>query len=153
MVMKFFTRAFPESDWESVSALYWEYVRALDLPSPVAGLAHTSFHDGRPLDWALAGDNETVRLTACIGDLQRGYWIAEVAYDGAALLGATAEEVAGWLAEDGAELLYTEVDRQDGEFVHRHLMAPAGEFAVQFQDVRLTLISAPSRITRERRTT
>jgi hypothetical protein len=126
------------------------YQRHLDslmpqLPDELRALAAAGLHDGRLERWEAAMPARLVLLVVC-GDRQRGYERLAIEYRDAELVAATDHDLSKWFADPDTELLYQELDvLPDGRFEHRHLLWPAGEFAVRFDDARVSSSAATAK--------
>jgi hypothetical protein len=87
-------------------------------------------------------DDPTIMLRFVTGDLQRGYEFVDLTYSEAHVSGATVADVRRWLADPSAEVLYDEVDLEEGRFVHRYLVHPGREFDLRFCGVELRRLPA-----------
>jgi hypothetical protein len=142
--MRWFTRDFvtgglSDEEWNQRRSAY-----ATHLNSIVAGLADGAdellasvhLHDGQISEWTYR-PGELLALTVLVGDLQRGYEWLTLRYRGARISGATPAELSHWWrAGSGTEIVEEEVDRvDDGDYEHRLLLSPEGEFAVRFRSL------------------
>lgn len=135
------TGGLSDDEWESRWTAFQEHQRTV-LPLLSAGADHlvqdVNLHDAVPKGCTV-GD-PTILLRFVAGDLQRGYEFVELTYSDAHLSGATVADVRDWLTE--AEVLYDEVDLDDGRFVHRYLLGPGREFDLHFSGVELRRLPA-----------
>jgi len=108
---------------------------------PIAG-HYRVLHDGRVEAWEAELPDGLVLHVVC-GGFQHGYERLSIEYRDAELFGTDEHQLATWLANDGTELLYQEVDAlPDGRFEHRHLLWPQGEFGIRFHDIYVTATTA-----------
>lgn len=146
--MKWFTRDFltgglDEAEWQRRIDNHEQHMAEIEgrLNSGAELLAGaTNLHDAQLREWSHISD--TLRLRLLIGDLQVGYEWANLTYNGAALVSATAEELNTW-SEKAYEIGADEIDVVGPHrFEHRALLWPEGEFAVQFTS--LTVDRSPA---------
>lgn len=150
--MKWFTAAFhdgsmPDRVQERAIRDYRSHLADLRRTEPDLGaLAALNLHDGQVQRWDLT--DAAFRWSLLIGDLQRGYQFADIAYRAPSLLGVEPStlEAADLDTSPAAELLSDELDtRNDGRFEHRFRFWPDIEFGVAFDEVDVTLRPASPR--------
>ena len=123
---------------------YRDYIRELArrLPPSLRRLAGLTpdpvvLHDARVARWH-DGRPRSLTLEIVWHDQRRDRQ-ASIVYRGAVeLVGSDGDRLAVWLGDPETELLYDEIDAvADGRWEHRHLLWPAGEFAVRFAELDL----------------
>ena len=150
MVMRWFTRAWHDGDLSDAdfgAAIDGYQHHLADLtassPSDVAALADLYLHDAQVQSWTFDEGRFAWRLL--IGDLQRGYQMADIAYHETELLGVDRAGLQGGMKLDrtAADLLSDEIDRgPDARFEHRFFFWPDREFGIRFTRVELTMTEA-----------
>ncbi len=143
-VMRWFPHAWhvgdwEDSDWEAANASYDAHLHQLraQVPERVWALTELSLHDGQVQSWSI--DQGVFKWILLIGDLERGYELAEVTYTDAELIGPDSESLRGMsLDQEPTELLTDEVDIGNGKYEHRFYFWPGHEFGVRFTDVRVS---------------
>jgi hypothetical protein len=145
--MRWFTRAWHRGDlgdaydYQAVVDAYWTHIQELlpTVPPSVRELAHPSLHDARFEEVTVDPQRRTITMRVMTGDLQLGYYSLDLIYGDAVLEGTVIGEFKRMVERPKAEILYDEVDRQTiGQYEHRFLIWPDGEFAIRFGDVGLT---------------
>lgn len=146
--MRWFTTDWNEGDLtqeqvDQVRADYDAHTTSLRRDDPsLADLLDTDLHDGHVLEWGASDEQVSIRMV--IGDAQKGYRFATLAYHGASFVGGLDEPTRLKLDDDQTEILYDEVDRDAGHFVHRMLLWPEGELVVRFTTVSVETSPATS---------
>lgn len=137
------TGGLSEEEWETRWLDFQEHQRTV-LPLLSAGaeqlVQDVNLHDAVPKNCTV--DEPTIMLQFVAGDLQRGYEFVDLTYSEARVSGATVADVRRWLTDPSAEVLYDEVDLEEGRFVHRYLVNPGREFDVRFSGVELRRLPA-----------
>lgn len=137
------TGGLSDEEWDRRWLAFQEHQRTV-LPLLGAGAEHlvqdVNLHDAVPKDCMV--DEPTVELRFVAGDLRRGYEFVHISYSEAHVSGATVADVRRWLADPSAEILYDEVDVEEGRFVHRYLVHPGREFDVRFSGVEVRRLPA-----------
>lgn len=137
------TGGLSDDEWESRWTAFQEHQRTV-LPLLSGGAEHlvqdVNLHDAVPKDCTIGEPAIVLRFVA--GDLQRGYEFVELTYSDGHISGATVADVRDWLADSAAEVLYDEVDLDEGRFVHRYLLDPGHEFDLYFSGVELRQLPA-----------
>jgi hypothetical protein len=132
--MKYLTRDWYDAGHDDDT--YFAYRRYLTgisakLDAPVLALALSDLHDARFLNVAHDPDERTLTLRLRIGFRRIGYADLHLRYEGIDLTAIDGEPDAV-LADFRTEVIYHEIDVQDGCFVHRLLLSPGGEFVLTF---------------------
>lgn len=122
------------------------------LPAKLAVLAgepdahgHLSLHDARVEQWSLTPVGLVLRVLTPnhpAGWDRTNPWNyrrCTLTYRGnVELVGATSREAVAWMTDPETQLLYDEIEiLPSGQFEHRHLLWPRGEFAVRFDDAEV----------------
>lgn len=157
--MNFFTRAwctghYDESAYDAVAPAYWRHIDAIAdrLPPDLVAFHRTvSLHDGliRAVDdYSTPG---TLDLRLRCGDLQVGYFNADLRYQDVAISPDDLGTLSSLARAQGVELLYDELDvRLDGRIEHSIIFWPAGEVTVGCSSLTIATRPVPSRIIRRR---
>jgi hypothetical protein len=132
--MKYLTRDWYDAGHDDDT--YFAYRRYLTgisatLDAPVLALALSDLHDARFLNVAHDPDARALTLRLRIGFRRIGYADLHLRYEGVELA-ATDGDPDMLLADPRTEVIYHEVDVQDGRFVHRLLLSPGGELVLTF---------------------
>jgi hypothetical protein len=149
--MRWFTRELyqggdADNAWSAALAQYEAHLIDLlpRLPQSLRDLAMLSLHDGRFTECTLAAHVALVTLRLVGGDDRQSYVEVAIRYDQASIVGASPTDVAGWMEDRLTEVLYDELDLDDGTYQHRYLLWPQGEFAVHFADARIAVTPSSS---------
>jgi len=151
--MRYFTRGwvngeYSDDDFEAAEVHYLNRLATIRpaLPPAVATLADINLHDGviERIVWDPRAEKLDLSLVA--GDLQRGYSLVHLRYDGA-MLGVERVRILRELGADRrVQLLYDEVDmNDDATFQHRMLFWPHYEVTVDFTQLTLSTDSRSDR--------
>ena len=152
--MRWFTRAWHRGDlgdaydYEAVVDAYWVHVQGILplVPPSIRELAHLSLHDARFEEVTVAPQRRTIRLRLIGGDVEHGYSSLDLIYRGAVLEGMETNRFKHMVERPRTEILYDEIDTQGtGQFEHRFLIWPEGEFTIRFEDVELTRTGVSAR--------
>ena len=138
--MKFLTRDWYDAGHDDDT--YFAYRRYLTgiserLDSPVLALALSDLHDARFLNVAHDPDEGSLTLRLRIGFRRIGYADLHLRYEGVDL-SAIDGDPAALLADPRTEVIYHEVDAQDGRFVHRLLLSPGSELVLTFDRLEIS---------------
>lgn len=137
-----FCGSFDDEQAEAAKAAYWQHIEQLrpQLSEPVERLAlDVNLHDARITEWET--DEGLLRAGFGWGDLQVGYWLSLLTYQGAEVRVDAPES----LGDPETEVLYDEVDIAEGGFEHRLLLTPRGEIAIRFRSLALETKPLPQR--------
>jgi len=145
--MKFFTAAWATgelSDEEHEAAIpaYAKHLSSLSLPADLQPLADSGLHDA--VVEAIDRHDDTLTLSLVAGDLQRGYSSTNITYRGFELVGGSGQLES---TDEPPEILYDEIDRFHGRYVHRLLLSTYAHVEITFDSV---VVSVSPRATRER---
>jgi hypothetical protein len=140
--MKFFTRAWVNGEMSddqaaAIPEAYWDYLTALDLPSPIVALSKVNPHDAHLVAHGHDPAHSQLTIRLRCGDLQRGYSDVTLAFSQVAVDRATLETLRRAVRPASVEVLYDEVDRSNECFEYRLLLYPDGEVCIQFQQVAI----------------
>jgi hypothetical protein len=144
--MKFFTRQWhagglPGREAEKVPQAYADHLKSLLPRVPPALLAlaqNVNLHDGRIQQVRFDRAACVITLEVRCGDLQSGYFDADLTYEGIDLTNSDLSELRTIAHDPRAEILYDEVDAGfRGQWVHRILYWPYREVCIQFGALRL----------------
>jgi len=139
--MKYFTRSWAngepsDEECEQVRCAYWAHVDGLigRLPGAVAELATVvNLHDALIRRVTVDVAAQGLRVELRCGDLQRGYFDADLRYWGVPLEETDLVTLEDRARDPGTEVLYDEVDvSEDGQLSHRFLFWPDGELEIRF---------------------
>jgi hypothetical protein len=138
--MKYLTRDWYDAGHDDDT--YFAYRRYLTgisakLDAPVLALALSDLHDARFLNVAHDPDERTLTLRLRIGFRRIGYADLHLRYEGIDLTAIDGEPDA-LLADSRTEVIYHEIDVQDGRFVHRLLLSPSGELVLTFDRLAIS---------------
>ena len=148
--MKFFTRqwadgAMDDETADAVLPAYRHHLETLYLNQSLKDLAELNPHDGYVLDAEHEPSTRSLRLQIRCGDLQAGYFDAELTFTDATITPADKATLADARHPAGFEILYDEVDREAGAFVYRLLLHPAGEISIRFRNVAIVRVPLADR--------
>lgn len=144
--MKFFTAAWatgelPDEEYEAATPAYAKHLSSLCLPTDLKQLAESDLHDA--VIEAIDRQGGSLKLSLVTGDLQRGYYSTNITYRGFAFAGS--EQLDS--ADEATDILYDEIDRHQGRYVHRFLLSTYAQVEITFDSV---VISMSPRGARER---
>lgn len=148
--MRFFTREWINGELEDEAAdtvvlAYRRHLEALGLPNTIKKLAELNSHDGYVLDVELEASENSLRIRLRCGDLQVGYFDAELTFKNVKMSPTDLSTLAQAQRSAGFEILYDEVDREAGAFMYRLLFQPAGEVSIRFSDVAIVRMPVTDR--------
>jgi hypothetical protein len=138
--MKYLTRDWYDAGHDDDT--YFAYRRYLTgiserLDAPVMALALSDLHDARFLDVANDPRARTLTVRMRIGFRRIGYADLHLRYEGIDLTAIDGDPVA-FLGDPQTEVIYHEIDVQDGRFVHRLLLSPSGELVLTFDRLAIS---------------
>ncbi len=143
--MKYFTREWAtgelsDEEAERIVSDYWAYIDTLlpSLPPAVAALARDiNLHDGLIHRVLVQPEQKQLELGLRCGDLQVGYFDLDLTYSEVRLDLLDIPFLQRCAQSRQAEVLYDEVDWEDGNYVHRILFWPEGEIAIVFRELQV----------------
>lgn len=139
--MKFFTRDWcqgnmTDEEAEAVVLAYRRHLDNRDFPAAIRELAHLNPHDAYVLDVEHEPSKGTLRLRLRCGDLQSGYFDADLHFTHVSLTSTDAATLVRAKYPSEFEILYDEVDHIASErFEYRLLLDPTGEVTIGFHQV------------------
>lgn len=152
--MRFFTREWKngeltDEEYDAVVPAYWQHYAeiASKLPTTVQQFSPTiSLHDGLP--WYARVDRTalTLEIISRCGDQQVGYFDLALRYRLTSVRAECIAAVARMVADSEAEMFYDEFDlAPHGQYVHRILLWPTDELAIEFSEFSYECIARPDR--------
>ncbi len=143
--MKYFTREWhagemSDEESERIVSDYWAYIDTLlqKLPPSVATLAREiNLHDGLIHRVLIQAEKKQLELGLQCGDLQVGYFALDLTYSEVRMDLLDIPFLQERAQDRQIEVLYDEVDLEDGDYVHRILFWPEGEIAIVFRGLEI----------------
>ena len=141
--------ALTEVEWDRALEAYRARIAEIAPRLPNALLRLTrdvSLHDGliECVIWHPA--KRRLRLSLVCGDVQSGYFLVQLTYDGAMLGGGRVDSLRRAAESRESESLYDEVDiEDDGRFSHRLLFSPREEVTIEFERFDMSISPRPDR--------
>jgi hypothetical protein len=104
-----------------------------------------NLHDGIIQLVKVNRNSDNLSFMIRCGDLQVGYYDAEITYVGIDLNNTNLESIRAVAIAKNEEILYDEFDIDDGYFTHCYLCYPKYEFMIRFKDLRFSRVDKPDR--------
>ena len=156
--MRFFTPAWhggdlSDEDADAVPSRYAEHLASV-LPRLPDGLRErltsVNLHDAQFAECTVDHRRRQLRLSLLAGNNQASYATIDLEYHDVAIDRLSLASLRSAVADPKTELLYDEVDIEDGYAVHRFLAWPYQEFDVYFGTMQSRVKTAPRRLPSER---
>jgi hypothetical protein len=152
--MKYFSETWCSGDLTEEQSLairdgYWARIETLSpqFPATVRELATgINLHDALVRQVTLDRARGTLTISLRCGDLQKGYFDADLAYRGVEMAGLDPGTLRAIATDPNTELLYDEVDLESpGRFVHRILFTDTREIEIVFGGLNVATTPRPDR--------
>ena len=142
-----------DEEAELVVARYADHLEGIRSRLPLAmreRLDSVILHDAQIRECTLDLRRQQLQLCLVAGDNQSGYYTVDLKYEGVALdrLDLPSLRIVGGNAK--SQLLYDEIDVEDGYFVHRLLFWPYQSVDIYFRTIQLHKAPTPARLPFER---
>ena len=142
-----------DEEAELVVARYADHLEGLRSRLPPAmreRLDSVALHDAQVRERTLDHHRQRLQLCLVAGDNQSGYYTVDLKYEGVALDRLDLQSLRSVAGDTKSQLLYDEIDVEDGYFVHRLLFWPYQSVDIYFRTIQLHKAPTPARLPFER---
>jgi hypothetical protein len=145
MIMKYFTNDWffsklSDDDIEEISGRYWGYIDCIfeKLPFTLKVLSkYVNLHDGVVVESNFNKEKHVLKLELFCGDLQSGYFLLQLHYNGISDQSKNLEKIENFL-----EICADELEMIDhNHFNHRILLSNSIELQIGFSDISINIIN------------